>query len=266
MKKIIFLLSLISFQSLATTILSINTEFMWDSEEPHEGRAAFGAVGNPPSAKYVELEAYAVAEVIKRHQADIVGLVEIEGQNVAEKILKYLPDEYQLVFKKGRDHATGQDVAIITRYKVNSTLNNFAEIEGQYQNVKKTPSKALGVSLKNGTKEYYVVVAHLLSKRGNNDKKRAAQANAIATLIQSQTGHKIVIGDLNDVHSSNTLKELYKVGLNIIDKDEYSYIYNDEKQLIDHILVSDSLLNGATFSSFDLGPISDHRGVMATVD
>jgi endonuclease/exonuclease/phosphatase family metal-dependent hydrolase len=33
--------------------------------------------------------------------------------------------------------------------------------------------------------------------------------------------------------------------------------------LIDHILVSDSLKPGATFKSFDLGAISDHRAVIA---
>jgi len=265
MKVLFTLFIFISFQSFATTILSINTEFMWDSIEPHEGRAAFGAIGNPPSAKYVELEAYSVAEIIKKYEADIVGLVEIEGENVAKKILEYLPEEYHLVFKKGRDYATGQDVAIITRYSVNSEPNNFIGIKGQYNGVEKTPSKALGVSLKNGSTKYYVVVAHLLSKRGDNDDKRTAQANAISKLLKSKTGHKIVMGDLNDVPTSTTLKELYSAGLNIIDENEYSYIYNNKKQLIDHILVSDSLTSDAKFTSFELGPISDHRGVMAIV-
>jgi hypothetical protein len=46
MKTIITtLLLLVSFQSFATTVLSINTEFMWESKEPHEGQIAFGAIG-----------------------------------------------------------------------------------------------------------------------------------------------------------------------------------------------------------------------------
>jgi len=236
---------------------------MWDSKEPHEGRVAFGAVGNPPSAKYVQLEAYAIAQVIKYNEADIVGLVEVEGANVVKQILKYLPDEYQMVFKKGRDGFTGQDVAIITRYEVVGSPNNFLGVSGTFNGVSKTPSKALGVDLKNGSNDYFVVVAHLLSKRDDNDNKRAAQANAIHNLIDSKSGHKIVMGDLNDTPNSSTLKELYKTDLNIINKDEYSYIYQGHKQLIDHILVSDSLKVGAKFESFDLGAISDHRGVKA---
>jgi predicted extracellular nuclease len=92
---------------------------------------------------------------------------------------------------------------------------------------------------------------------------RATQANAINKLIAGEQGHKIVMGDLNDTPDSTTLKELYKGGLNIINKDEYSYTYKGKKQLIDHILVSDSLKAGAKFESFDLGAISDHRGVKA---
>lgn len=260
----LFLL-VISSPTFATTVLSINTEFFWDSKPPHEGRIALGAVGNPPTEKYVQLEAYAIALHIIYNDADIVGLTEIEGEYVAQQVLKYLPNDYHLVFMKGRDGFTGQDVAIITRFKVIGETSNFDGIEGEYNGTKKIPSKALGVKLKNNSETYNVVVAHLISKLGSNDDKRAAQANAIVKYLNGKTGHNIVMGDLNDVPNSTTLNLLTDSGLNIINEGEYSYTYQNKKQLIDHILISNSLISGATFISFDLGSISDHRAVMATL-
>jgi predicted extracellular nuclease len=260
---LLFITLAVSLPSFATVVLSINTEFFWDSKLPHDGQIALGAVGNPPSEKYVQLEANAIALHIMYNDADIVGLTEIEGENVAKQILNYLPKEYKLVFKKGRDNFTGQDVAIITRYDVIGEPNNFKGIEGNYNGTKKVPSKALAVKLKKDSETYNVVVAHLISKRSNNDNKRAAQADAIVKYLNSKTGHNIVMGDLNDTPSSTTLNLLVKSGLNIINKNEYSYTYQNKKQLIDHILISDSLKSGATFKSFDLGAISDHRAVIA---
>jgi predicted extracellular nuclease len=260
---LLFISLAVSLPSFATVVLSINTEFFWDSQAPHDGQIALGAIGNPPSPKSVQLEANAIALHIMYNNADIVGLTEIEGENVAKQILNYLPKEYKLVFKKGRDYFTGQDVAIITRYDVIGEPNNFKGIEGNYNGTKKIPSKALGIKLKNNSETYNVVVAHLISKRSSNDKKRAAQADAIVKYLNGKTGHNIIMGDLNDVPGSTPLNLLVQSGLNIINTDEYSYTYKNKKQLIDHILISDSLKSGATFKSFDLGAISDHRAVMA---
>jgi len=268
MLKIIITITLLvtlTLPAFATNILVINTEFFWDSKPPHEGQIALGAVGNPPSPKSVQLEAYAIALHIIYNDADIIGLTEIEGKSAVEQIMKYLPDDYLLVFKKGRDNYTGQDVALITRYQVVGEPNNFNGIEGSYNGTKKIPSKALGAILKNDTETYNVVIAHLISKRSSNDDKRAAQANAIVKYLENRTGHNIVMGDLNDVPGSITLDQLTSFGLNVINSNEYSYTYQNKKQLIDHILVSDDLLPGALFTSFDLGPVSDHRGVKANI-
>jgi predicted extracellular nuclease len=106
----------------------------------------------------------------------------------------------------------------------------------------------------------------LISKRSSNDDKRAAQANAIVKNLHGKTGHNIVMGDLNDTPCSTPLNLLVQSGLNIINENEYSYTYQNKKMLIDHILVSDSLKPGATFKSFDLGAISDHRAVIANLN
>lgn len=254
--------------SLATTVLSINTQPILSTKTPHNGQVALGAVGKAPSEKYTQLEANAIALHITYNDADIVGLIGIEGENAAKKILNYLPKEYKLIFKKGRDNFTAQDVAIITRYQIIGEANDFSGIEGNYKTTKSIPSKALAITLKDESDIYNIIVAHLITKRANNDNhdKRAAQANAIVNYMGDKQGHNIVMGFLNDVPGSTTLNTFVDAGLNIIDANEYSFITDGKKQLLDHILVSDSLKEDATFTSFGLGAISDHRAVIAELD
>ncbi len=73
------LLLSLSHMAGALTFMSINTEWFWDELEPHEGTIAVGPVGHGAHAKEVELEAFAIATLIQIHQADVVGLVEVEG-------------------------------------------------------------------------------------------------------------------------------------------------------------------------------------------
>lgn len=269
LRVLMFIVSLIfSFFVQATTVLSLNTEWFWDGQEPHEGQIAVGPSGIPPSKKQVELEAFVIAQIINHRKADIVGLVEVEGESVVKKIANYLIGDWNTVFLKGRDTVTGQDVALLTKFDVIAdTMNSLKGIKGKYKNKEATPSKVLSVGLKDGSETYLVTVAHLISKRSSNDDKRAAQANAIAKYVNSKKtnyDHLIVLGDLNDTPSSEPIKQILSAGLNLIsDSADYSYVYQGKKQLIDHILVSKSLSQNADFESFDMGPVSDHLGIFA---
>ncbi len=188
---------------------------------------------------------------------------------MVNRIKPYLTGDWKVVFVKGRDIYTGQDVALLTRLDViQNSATNFPNTEGSFGGVSAKPSKVLGVGLKDAAGEkYFVIVTHLTSKRSSNDKKRAAQANAIRTVYMknvSSYDHAVVMGDLNDDLMSEPLNQLISGGLKIIsDTEDYSYVYKAKKQLIDHILVSEGLANEADFSDFSMGPISDHRGVMA---
>jgi len=266
-----FALLLLVVKAQALTVMSINTEWLWDGIAPHEGQVALGAVGNPPSPNQVELEAFAIALVINHNNADIVGLVEVEGLPVVERILPYLNGDWKIVFKKGRDSYTGQDVALLTKLDIiDGTITNFPSTQGSFSNVTARPSKVLGVGLRDGNEDYFIIVAHLISKRSSNDNKRAAQANAVAQSAVSNASsydHVIVMGDLNDTLESDTLNQLVTVGLHSVSgADDYSYEYKGNKELIDHILVTDGLKVGAEFDTLDLGPVSDHRAVKGVFD
>ena len=260
-------------------VMSINTEWFWDSEEPHEGSVAIGPRGNPPTENEVNLEAYTIARFITEQNANIVGLIEVENQNVVDKIRGYLPEQdWVTVFDKGRDSMTGQDVAILTRFSViTGTTTDLGHLTGEHR-----PSKVLGVGLNVGSNRVYVVVAHLISKRSSNDIKRLNQASHIRNHtidIQSSYDHTIILGDMNDTPDSPPLRRLrgldddssdfIQTAIVSVADPAYSYKYNNHRQLIDHILLSESLLpafdalsTGQRHRTIDLGPISDHRAVV----
>ena len=273
---LIFTLYCVNYAN-AVTVISINTEFFWDANEPHEGRiVGYGQDENikPPTSKEFEIEAFAFAKTIEAQNADIVGLVEIENEVVAKAILKYLPNNWRHVFLKGRDNYTGQDVAVLTRFSlIDETASNFKDSPNS--GAFKRPSKILGVGLKNSGESYYVVVTHLISKAGDNDAKRKKQAHAVRKIINDEFNnynHVIVLGDLNDTPGSPALrkikgsgsKKLVQLADTSLGTDDYSYIYRGEKQLIDHILVSQSLINGSEdFYAIDYPEaLTDHRSVV----
>jgi hypothetical protein len=260
-------------------IMSINTEWFWDHVEPHEGQTAIGPRGNAPSERAVNLEAFAIAQMILAHQANIVGLVEVESENVVDLIVSYLPAGWTRVFVRGRDTFTGQDVALITSFDVISgTATNFGTLTGTDR-----PSKILGVGLNVGTSQLYVIVTHLISKRSSNDAKRLRQAQHIRpqaiSVLGSGFDHAVILGDINDEPGSPPLNAL--LGLNDTSGNfiqtaittgpdaAFSFVFDGRQQLIDHILLSPTLASVFDISNaeqrlrgIDLGPISDHRAVM----
>jgi len=96
----------------------LNTEFFFDPLEPH-GRVVGTLIDIPSEAAY-RAEAKAIATLIDRYQADIVGLTEVENRACVELVRSYLwkGNEQRVVFKKGHDTYTGQDVAALSKFPV----------------------------------------------------------------------------------------------------------------------------------------------------
>lgn len=94
------------------TLMTLNTEFMWDGQAPEEGQVDFAWKN---SATEAEEHMQAVAQIIIRGNADIVNLAEIENQAALETLnTKFLHGRgYKTYFAKGTD--TGQDMGLLTR-------------------------------------------------------------------------------------------------------------------------------------------------------
>ena len=169
------------------------------------------------------------------------------------------------------------------------TVTNFPDLEGEFQEGGQTktvtPSKLLGVGIEIGGESFFVIVAHLISKRSSNDPKRLGQADAIRNAVLAKIGgfdHVIVMGDLNDLPDSPPLRRVrgfddsgpvfIQTGRTSGPDPSFSFIFQGNKQLIDHILLSPSLQTafsavpvGQRHVSIDLGPISDHFAVSTKI-
>ena len=270
-------------------IFLLNTEFFFDSAEPH-GKVVGESLPVPTAEQY-EAKAKAIAGLIDAHQANVVGLVEVENQAVVEKVKSYLesPDDWKIAFDEGRDAYTGQDVAILTKFKIApGSVTNFPEerevffVKDEERDV--NPSKILGVELKIAGEPFYILIAHLISRRNPaNDPERLAQANvlrrqAVKAMIDEK--NVIVMGDMNDTPGTSVIKRLRGFDdiwadliqtANAVEPDErYTYIHEGQKNLLDHVLISPSLRN--EFRSvepekwceiIDVGDLSDHRAIIA---
>lgn len=253
-------------QAFALTVISINTEFLWDSSEPHEGRIVGQRKPAPTLSQYQKEISY-YSKLVRNADADIVGLVEIEGCHVAEKLARALGEPWSSTCKKGLDNWTGQDVALLTKMKTLASSN----IKGHSTPLKGKQiraTRALTAVLTDGKETYMIAVAHLASKLGNNDLKRVAQAKSLksgikAMLRRYDVDHKIILGDMNDTPNSDTLKTLIVGGYqNPARLTNCSYTYRNKCSLIDHILTSSSLSGGKFYDVPMDSAYSDHRAVI----
>ena len=269
-------------------IFLLNTEFFFDNKEPH-GEVVGESIPVPTAEQY-EAKAKAIAELIDTHKANIVGLVEVENRAVVEKVKSYLasPDDWHIAFDEGRDTYTGQDVAILTKFRiVRGSATNFPDereiyfVDDQEHDV--NPSKILGVELKVDNQPFYVLITHLISRRNPSDAKRLAQATVVrrqAVKAMMADKNVIVMGDMNDTPATPVINRLrgfddiwgdFLQTANAVEVEErYTYIHEDQKNLLDHILISPSLRTelrsveeGKQCEIINVGELSDHRAILA---
>ena len=269
-------------------IFLLNTEFFFDTEAPH-GKVVGDSVPVPTAEQY-ESKAKAIAELINTHEANIVGLVEVENRAVLETVRSNLtsPDDWSIAFDEGRDTYTGQDVAILTTFRITpGSVTNFPEerevffVGDEERDV--NPSKILGAELKSNAESFYVLITHLISRRSQNDAKRLAQATvvrrqAVKAMIDGK--NVIVMGDMNDTPGTpviNRLRgfddiwgDLLQTANAVEPSERYTYVYEGQKNLLDHVLISPSLRNefrnveaGKRCEIIDVGELSDHRAIVA---
>lgn len=126
--------------------------------------------------------------------------------------------------------------------------------------------KSMAVELRYGNRPLFVIVNHLKSKRGDDalfganqppvfhtEEQRICQAEIIGRfaagiLTRDPNAAVIVLGDFNEHEFRRPLRRLAEIsGLsNLIDRvplsERYSFIFDGNSQMLDHILVSPSLL------------------------
>ena len=96
------------------TIMTLNTEFMWDGIAPEEGQVDFAWKNDPTGAA---LHMQRVAQIILASDPDIVHLAEVENRRAVEKLnTDYLNGRgYVVYFVKKDTHSAGVPAARIDR-------------------------------------------------------------------------------------------------------------------------------------------------------
>ena len=223
------------------------------------------------------------------------------GANIRVGFL-FRPDRVTFVDRLGGDATTPTDVQMmpggpaLTLSPGRVAPNDPAFSEDPNLGYENTRKSLAGEFIFQGYK-VFVIVNHFKSKGGDDPlfgrvqppeqvtlAQRKAQAQAIndfASKILSldPNANVVVLGDLNDFDFSDTLKALQGDNLtNLVNdlprEDRYSFIYNGNSQMLDHILVSANMLAHKTRidavhvdSEFPVDErASDHDPVLATFD
>ena len=183
-------------------VASFNAEFLFDGEGD-EGQATFDWKGDP--AKATE-HINRVGEVIRRVNADVIMLVEVENKGVLDALIAgpLTGMGYTAHFVQGQDRFTGQDMGLLSKLPVEAVgrTDERAPLPG-------SPTETYGVSknlwarLSIGGTPTTIIGLHFLSQPDNADRKpsREAQAEVIRRLVAQEQGagrEVIALGDFND--------------------------------------------------------------------
>lgn len=235
------------------TIASFNVENLFDShDDPYRTDDAADAKPRPAMKS--------VADKIRKLDADVLALVEIENRGILDAFCKaFLSDMgYEPVLFEGNDRR-GIDVALLSRLPVGPVTSHrhlrFEEGAGRLTRFRRDLLQ-VRIEPPGGT-PFDVFVVHFKSKGGQEeggaDTRRAEAAQVRSVLDQmlerDPYTHFVVCGDFNDTIDSEPLKALIGTGplaLHDFIKDlpaDERISYNKEPYLsmIDFILASPAM-------------------------
>ncbi len=215
----------------------------------------------------------AVARSLSDLKVDIWCFTEIGNQTESialQKAFKKFGHDFPfLKVCNSKDTFTGQYVAIMSRFPLEMVSDSIegrafydAEMDDPYTEHEAFVQKGLHVTADANGQLIHLFGVHLTSEMGGHDKdeRRIAQATIVrrAYLPLLQSGeHVIVLGDLNDDIGQPAIKRIrgrhdifealiQTADRRYIDSDDWSsrwtYNFRGEYNVIDHILVSNSLV------------------------
>jgi len=186
----------------------------------------------------------------------------------------YQPDRVQLVAQ--RAGTASEDVDILEGPKLSLNPGRIEPNSPAFEGSR----KPLAAQFSFNGQPVFAIAAHFVSKRGDSDDQRAEQARIVSRfaqkiLAQDANANVLVMGDLNDLNDSKTIRILTDGGLTDLSamldaRDRYTYNFRGRLQQLDYILASPNLA-GAAQGEFDIvhvnvnkpRPLSDHEPVLA---
>ncbi len=203
-----------------------------------------------------------VAAVGDHRLPDLVGLCEVENDSVLFDLTRRTPlgrAAYDYLISSSSDRR-GVDVALLYRKERFKLLHSRCIPIRLDSRPTRDILHVTGVLPNADTLDVFVV--HFPSRYGGTRQSEPRRRAATMTLRQAvdslslvrQHSNLVVMGDFNASLCETFWTELFPDALltDLLDsKDDYSYCYQGDKELLDHLLVSPSLLrsNGATGTS-----------------
>ncbi|WP_028671050.1 endonuclease/exonuclease/phosphatase family protein [Saccharospirillum impatiens] len=255
--------------------MTVNAEWLWDFDNTIDGEVM--DAGDIPTVAEYSAEITYFSDLIVQKDANLVALQEIEGCHILDDFIEELATTgWFSICMSGRDTYTGQDVGILSRFPVVYGPTTFADSSGEYEETSVIPTKVVGAVVNTPEGNLAIITSHFLSKANPaNDDRRAAQADAIFnnfnTLHQREgVTHGIVLGDFNDtpasvpltiLTSSGVLKNTLYANARVPTAADCSYTFSGNCELIDHLLITDSLAGGEFRIVQTDQRYTDHRAV-----
>ncbi len=229
-----------------------------------------------------------IAEVIRKIDADVVGVQEIENQQALLKVMNYLPGYSYVIGNTGWI----QNAAVI--FKSDVEVKYIMDYSPLLVKENKTRS-GLWVEVKKGNFDFYMMVVHFKSTssfdntpelRAESFQLRQQQAKVLRkwadSIVSSGTEQDIiVVGDFNDNPNRTNMRNLEQ----LVHDGEFFFITKDltscknpRWDLIDHVAVNTSAksryISGSEFVynffqsywEYQSEMISDHCPVMVSFE
>ncbi|MBS1250543.1 MAG: Endonuclease YhcR [Chloroflexi bacterium] len=236
----------------AFSIASWNVENLFDIKEPHPSSPPL------PSLSEYQLDITKVVNTILASGAPtLIGFQEVENIDILEDIAaqEVLADyAYEAVLVEGTD-SRGIDVGYLVRGDL-ATIRNVEQFPAP-EGLTSRPPLLLEVDVNTGAGPLpiFVLNNHFTSMSGGEEAtepRRTAQAAWNVTILEellaeNPGAYVAVIGDLNSYYDSKPIDTLREAGLEhtftlLPDEERYTYIYQGQAQVLDHILVTPELM------------------------
>lgn len=263
------------FRHSGFRIATLNAEFLFDGIDD-EGEAIFPWKADPQLAR---THRDRIGETLRRLDADIVVIVEVENLNTLELLLNesLRGMEYRPYLVDGTDFFTGQDVGILSRIPIEEVTRTDVLARSDAGADLQGVSKNIIARFTLAGEEVSLIGLHLLSRPSDPERlqKRQGQAEVIRMAVADEVsaGREVIVaGDFNDFDDlirdrngnrpiTDVLKRIKKAGpgdaddlVNVMadvpqaarftshwDRDRDERVEVDELSAIDHILLSKDL-------------------------
>ncbi len=192
-----------------------------------------------------------LGRIIRRENAVILGLAEVENREVLEDLVKYLPrsNAWDIIHREGADRR-GIDTALLYRKDILDSINAVFYQPSLPSGNETREFLMCELSFRKGGEPLILAVVHFPSRRGGRARthtdRLACSRQLMRVLNRKYSGKKtLIMGDLNAGPDEEQVRILTRVYENLIPTgDNWTYAYRGECEQLDYLLVSSECFSG----------------------